>query len=264
MTAATWVFVLAATALISAGIAFYFWTATRRMGAHLRRVEGALLDERKEKERYIQDMMDARRQLDQKSSDLEEIAREFGDLLNNPPFPTDKELGKHLGTLASRLAEAVKELATLNESSKEPLTDIAEEARKAQHVDRKARFDEYYVVLSNAVARTNDTMTRLRSAIPMCTNLSEALERGELDFSAVHSSIGEIVSVLERSSGEYSLDGIRLSRIRDINLDHARTMRELIEARRDSEGATRRRALTALEKFRRIKPTGSRDGFTRG
>jgi chromosome segregation ATPase len=259
---AAWLFALAIAFLGASATAAYFWNVARRTAADLRRAKQELSDERKDKERRINDLTETRRQLEETRVALQETVREFRDVLDSPPFPTDKQLGKHLGTLASRLAAAVEEMETMTENAKEPLGDIAEEARKSRQVDRKARFDGYHSILGKAVTQANDTAARMRSALPMCANLSAALEGSQLDISTAHSTINDIITVLERSSAEYSIDDVSLTQKRSIHLDHARTMRERMEAKRDSEGAARGRSLTALEKFRTIKPTGSRDGFS--
>jgi hypothetical protein len=262
VTYTNWLFAMTLIAIVTASTALYFWSVARRKIAYLRKVEEELLNERKEKERSKRDLREARQEFERARSELREIAHDCSELLGNPPNPTDKELGTHLGTLATRLATTIEEMEVFNENAKEPLSAIAEEARRARQVDRKARFDDYYVVLSKATAEAKDTVARLRSALSTCVNLRAVLETGELDISAAQATINDIIKVLELSSAEYSVDDISLARVRCIHLDHARTICERMQSRKDNEGANRRRALTALEKFRTIKPTGSRDGFT--
>ena len=194
--------------------------------------------------------------------ELDQTRQELRELIDGPPMPSDNQLGTHLALPAARLTTTIEDLEELHKSSSEPLAAIVIEAQEATHVDRKARFDGYRDALTTATTQIAATQARLRSSLGQCVAVSEALSKDELGIHAGHSLASEIIRVLERSNSEYSVDDVSLASKRFIHLDHARTARERIEARSNNELAVRRRALTALEKFRAIKPTGSRGGFS--
>jgi hypothetical protein len=188
-------------------------------------------------------------------------------MLDTPPMPSDQQLGRHLGLLADRLTASIGELEIAYNNSNESLAPIASEAEKSRVVERKARFVDYREVLTVSNTQLISAMEQLRSAIPVCVRLRKILECGDVDSAVGSAAVGKIVKVLESFSVEDLIDDISLKRLRSRNSEYLRMLheRDILGAREREKGdlgVNRQRPLTPFEKFKQIKPTGSRDGFS--
>src|SRR6202050_2731039 len=163
-------------AFISAGAAYYFWRVAREKSSKFGQVQ----------------------------LELDQTRQELREFIDDPPMPSDKQLGLHLTALAARLTTAVEDLEELHKSSSEPLAAIVIEAQEARHVDRKARFDRYRDALTAATTQIAARQALLRSTLERCVIIIEALSKGELDAHAGHSLASEVVKILEQSNSEYS------------------------------------------------------------
>jgi hypothetical protein len=169
--------------------------------------------------------------------------------------------------LADRLTASIGELEIAYNNSNESLAPIASEAEKSRVVERKARFVDYREVLTVSNTQLISAMEQLRSAIPVCVSLRKILECGDVDSAVGSAAVGKIVKVLESFSVEDLIDDISLKRLRSRNSEYLRMLheRDILGAREREKGdlgVNRQRPLTPFEKFKQIKPTGSRDGFS--
>ena len=279
-------------AVLAACAAYYFWSvATERhsklalsekeLNFKIASLEEELSQEKKARqqswtsfqeaiadlEKATRDAKNARSELELRNYELEATKRQVQEMLDTPPMPSDQQLGRHLGLLADRLTASIGELEIAYNNSNESLAPIASEAEKSRVVERKARFVDYREVLTVSNTQLISAMEQLRSAIPVCVSLRKILECGDADSAVGSAAVGKIVKVLESFSVEDLIDDISLKRLRSRNSEYLRMLheRDILGAREREKGdlgVNRQRPLTPFEKFKQIKPTGSRDGFS--
>jgi hypothetical protein len=279
-------------AVLAACAAYYFWSvATERhsklalsekeLNFKIASLEEELSQEKKARqqswtsfqeaiadlEKATRDAKNARSELELRNYELEATKRQVQEMLDTPPMPSDQQLGRHLGLLADRLTASIGELEIAYNNSNESLAPIASEAEKSRVVERKARFVDYREVLTVSNTQLISAMEQLRSAIPVCVSLRKILECGDVDSAVGSAAVGKIVKVLESFSVEDLIDDISLKRLRSRNSEYLRMLheRDILGARERKKGdlgVNRQRPLTPFEKFKQIKPTGSRDGFS--
>ena len=283
---------LGAFGALAACAAYYFWSVATERSSKLALVEKdlnfriafleeELSEEKKARqqswtsfqeavadlEKAARDAKNARSELELRNYELEATKRQVREMLDTPPMPSDQQLGQHLAMLVDRLTASIGELEIAYNNSNESLAPITSEAEKARVVERKARFVDYREMLTVSNTELISAMEQLRSAIPVCITLQKILDCGDVDSGVGSVAVGKIVKVLESFSAEDLIDDISLKRLRSRNSEYLRMLheRDILRAREREKGdlgVNRQRPLTPFEKFKQIKPTGSRDGFS--
>jgi hypothetical protein len=242
-------------------VAVIYWRVAQKVSLHLQ-----------EAQRNLQNRQG---DLEQSEYALQDVRLEFQRLRDTPPMPTDEQLAAHLTALSARMTMCVEELDSVRLKSEAPQRNALQEAEESRVVDRKERFSGYHDVLARSNAKIGLCIDRLLATQPLVVGLRDALKSGDLDTLVGHSEIVAIVEVFEALDREISSDDAWNNSVRSIKGEFNRVLKA-----RDAMKSIDRRAReaervaaaidfgrhnvpqpTPLEKFRRLKPTGFRDGF---
>jgi hypothetical protein len=199
------------------------------------------------------------------------------ELRESPPAPTDSQLVRYLSSLADRIADTVAKFDLARLECAEPFDRVAEEASKAKHVDRIARFAGYKDSLEKANKSLSESGEDLFELYPLVLAIANGLSAGRFDATRGQQEITKIRGVLASVADEESPDDVWRRKIhqRAAEFDQILNLRDklnLIEkVNRENERAAAAvifskhglPELTPLERFRALMSRGQRDAFTR-
>jgi uncharacterized membrane-anchored protein YhcB (DUF1043 family) len=242
-------------------VAVLYWRIGQKAALSLQEAQTDLQKRQYDLEHALEDLQKARREL-----------QEFRDA---PPMLTDEELASHLSGLNARISICAKELQVVLATSESSLCKAAEEAEHSREINRKNRFASYRDDLAKANTQIGLYIERLQAAHPLAMALEDTLKSGYIDPLVGHSDIVAIVKVIDALDGEVSPDDAWNSGVRAIKTEFdgvlkARDATKSIDLRAREAARVaaaiafnkhRGPPITSLEKFRRLKPTGSRDSF---